>query len=126
LNERTVLEHRIATLDGLLDAPGGPLGPNAGDLGEQLRSDWETERMLLRRLLEETPGGDVGKTIATWRSRTVSFVARSSDDSHSPAWTDRSGVTWDARHVLSLLDETQGRIDRWMGEGDASTAQPGS
>jgi hypothetical protein len=124
LNERTVLEHRVATLDGLLDAPGGPLGPNAGDLGEQLRSDWETERQLLRRLLSDTPGDDVGETIATWRSRTVSFVARSKED--SPAWTDRSGITWDARHVLSLLDETQGRLDRWLGDGSSASAESGS
>jgi hypothetical protein len=124
LNERTVLEHRVATLDGLLDAPGGPLGPNAGDLGEQLRSDWETERRLLNRLLSDTPGDDVGETIATWRSRTVSFVARSDED--SPEWTDRSGVTWDARHVLSLLDETQGRLDRWLGDGDSAPADSGS
>lgn len=124
MNERTVLEHRVATLDGLLEAPGGPLGPNAGDLGEQLRADWETERQLLRRLLTDTPGDDVAETIATWRSRTVSFLARAEDD--SPSWTDRAGITWDARHVLSLLDETQGRLDRWLGEGNPSATELGS
>ncbi|MFN2115133.1 MAG: hypothetical protein ACK2T6_05420 [Anaerolineae bacterium] len=116
MNERTILEHRVATLDGLLDTPSGPLGPNAGELGEQLRADWSTERRLLQRLLAESRGDDVASTIAAWRGRTASFIARSGDD--SPSWTDKSGASWNARHVMSLLDETQGRIDRWLG-GDA-------
>lgn len=113
MNQRNVLEHRLATLDGLLDAPGGPLGPNAGELGQRLHAGWRTERRLLQRLLGDAQGDDVHATIRAWRQRTAAFAAKSDDD--RPAWVDREGVTWDAKQVLELLDDTQERIDRWVG-----------
>lgn len=116
MNERTVLEQRITTLSGLLDTPGGPLGPNAGDLGDQLRGGWETERRLLERVLADTQGNDVSGTIGAWRDRTQAFVARSGPG--TPSWTDREGRTWRADEVLALLDETQDRIDRWVRTAD--------
>jgi hypothetical protein len=120
LDEKTVLDHRLTTLNGLLDAPGGPLGSNAGDLGARLRADWLAEQRLLSRLLAETSGDDVRATIQSWRRRTEAFVARSSDP--SPHWTDKEGITWNARQVLTLLDDAQERIDRWMGQPDHTEA----
>lgn len=112
MKERDVLEQRSATLHGLLSSPTGPLGPNAGKLGDRLRAGWETEVRLIERLLSETPGDDVLSTIGAWRARTDAFVARSPTD--APCWTDKHGQTWDARAVLSILDDLRERIERWM------------
>lgn len=120
MDEKTVLDHRLATLNGLLDAPGGPLGSNAGELGARLRADWLAEQRLLSRLLAETSGDDVRATIESWRRRTEAFVARSNDP--SPHWTDKEGITWDAHQVLALLEGAQERIDRWLGVSGHSEA----
>jgi len=112
VNQRTVLEHRIGTLEGLLAAPGGPLGPNAGPLGDRLRGDWLAELRLLQRLLAETPGDDVRPTIGQWRDRTRAFAARGATAGAS--WSDKQGNEWSADTVLRLLDETEDRVDRWL------------
>jgi hypothetical protein len=112
VTEREVLLQRRATLVALLASPNGPLGPNAGAIGERLRRGWQTEVRLLDRLLAETPGDDVRTTIAAWQARTVAFAARS--PGKPTAWTDRQGLSWDADVVLCLLGELTERIDRWM------------
>jgi hypothetical protein len=112
VNQRGVLTQRITTLTGLLETPGGPLGPNAGPLGDRLRRDWEVERRLLERLLTETDGDDVSTTIGRWRTRTETFIARSAGG--TATWTDRQGCVWEAPAVLLLLADTQDRIDRWL------------
>lgn len=111
MNERTVLEQRVTTLDGLIDA-GGLLGPAGAALGQQLRSSWEEERRLLRRILAETGGDDVRATLALWTARTEAFVAQSGDP--NPGWQDRDGHRWDAQQVLSLLADTVERLDAWL------------
>ena len=112
MNERDVLEQRLATLLGLLSAPAGPLGPNAGALGEQLRAAWETEARLIERLLAETPGADVLATVRAWRSRTLAFAERSPVE--APTWTDKQGRVWNAPDVLMTLDDLTDRVERWM------------
>jgi len=119
MNERTVMEQRLATLAGLLAVPGGPLGPNAGPIAAQLRGGWECERRLIERILVETAGDDVRGTVAAWRNRTAAFVARSGDV--PPRWTDREGHRWDGPTVLTLLDEIQERLDRWQAAASGST-----
>lgn len=117
MNERHVLEQRLATLNSLLDGSGYLLGSSGAAMGERLRSAWQAERQLLQRLLVETAGDDVRATIGLWRDRTAAFVERSAGGDAS--WTDRSGQRWEAAHVLVLLDDTSERLDSW-----AAAAEP--
>jgi hypothetical protein len=119
MHARQVLDQRRSTLAGLLATPHGPLGPNAGQLGERLRGTWELELRLVERLLAETPGDDVLATIAAWRSRTEAFVARSAPS--RTAWTDRSGVVWNGPDVLAVLADLDDRVRRWLGEEHEQT-----
>jgi hypothetical protein len=119
MNERTVLEQRITTLDDLV-AAGGVLGPAGASLGQRLRSGWEVERRLLGRIVAETPGDDVRATLALWQARTEAFVAKS--DAEAPGWTDKEGNHWDAREVLALLDDTVERLDAWLAADEPFTA----
>jgi hypothetical protein len=112
MNDRMILEQRLATLDSLLDSTGHLLGPAGAALGERLRTSWEAERLLLRRLLVETPADDVRATIAVWRARTAAYLERAQDE--NAAWTDHSGQRWQAAGVLAVLDETTERLDTWM------------
>lgn len=112
MNEREIVEQRIVTLSGLLETPGGPLGPAAGSLGRDLAASWDAERRLLERILRETKGGDVMATIAQWQERTAAFVERATDP--TPSWSDRDGNTWDAREVVRILSDIQQRIDIWL------------
>ncbi len=112
MNAREVVEQRIVTLKGLLDTPGGPLGPAAGSLGRDLAASWEAERRLLQRILHESRAGDVHATIAQWRERTAGFLERASEP--APSWSDRDGNTWDAREVIRILDDVRQRIDIWL------------
>ena len=121
MNQRTVLEQRITTLCGLLDAPGGPLGPKARSLGAHLQLGWGAERRLLQRLLAETSGEDVVATITRWRDRTRSFFSRSGGE--SPRWTDHQGHVWDANTVLALLDDAEDRIKRWLAAVEATSVE---
>jgi hypothetical protein len=111
MNERTVLDQRVTTLDGLIDA-GGLLGPAGANLGAQLRSSWEAERRLLRRILAETAGNDVRATLELWQARTTAFLARAEEP--NPGWLDRDGNRWDAEQVLGLLADTLERLDAWL------------
>ena len=112
MNEREIVDQRIVTLSGLLDTPGGPLGPSAGSLGRDLAASWDAERRLLQRILRETPANDVRATIAQWHERTAAFVERSTDP--TPSWKDRDGNTWDAREVLRILEDIRQRIEIWL------------
>jgi hypothetical protein len=111
MNEREILEQRVVTLGGLLDAPGGPLGASGGDVAKQLMQRWSAERRLIERILSEATGEQVRPTMEAWRRRTQEFVARSDDD--APGWTDRQGNRWDALEVLELLDDAGERLDSW-------------
>ncbi len=131
MNERSILEQRVVTLNGLLDIPEGPLGSKAGSLGRQFRERWQAERRLIKRILEEAPGdgsdADMTATLALWRDRTSAFVRGASTD--HPSWTDRHGTVWDANLVLSLLDDVQERIEAWkvpevVGDGADGDADP--
>jgi len=119
MHAREVLDQRRSTLAGLLATPQGPLGPNAGQLGERLRGAWESELRLVERLLAETPGDDVLATIAAWRSRTEAFVERSAPSRTS--WTDRSGVVWNGPDVLVMLADLDDRVRRWLGADHEQT-----
>ena len=112
MHARQVLDQRRTTLTGLLAAPHGPLGPNAGPLGERLRAGWQLELRLVERLLAETPDDDVLATIAAWHRRTEAFLTRSAPDSAS--WTDRSGMVWHGPTVLDLLADLDERVRRWL------------
>lgn len=116
LTEREVLLRRHATLTGLLAAPHGFLGQNAGALGDRLRAGWVSEARLLKRLLEETKDDDFRSTIADWQSRTAAYAARSTDGANE--WTDRRGCTWQASLVLELLAELTDRIERELRSAD--------
>jgi hypothetical protein len=117
MDEKRILEQRIVTLTGLLDTPGGPLGPTAGALGQRLRQSWDAERRLLCRLLSDTRDGDLRATMGLWFERTSAFLRQSADD---PAtWTDRDGHQWDAAQVLELLADVQERLDSWQQADEA-------
>lgn len=111
MDERKVLEQRVTTLDGLIDA-GGLLGPAGTNLGAQLQASWEAERRLLRRILAETVGDDVRATLTLWEARTSAFAAQSDDP--NPSWQDRDGNRWEASQVLLLLADTEERLDAWL------------
>jgi hypothetical protein len=115
VDERQVIEQRIATLDALLDTPGGPLGPAAGDLGDRLRQGWQDERRLLRRILVDASSGHVTSTVAVWRARTEAFMRQA--NGASPGWRDKDGHYWDAGEVLRLLDDIEERLRGWLGTG---------
>lgn len=123
MRAREVVEQRIVTLSGLLETPGGPLGPAAGALGRDLAASWEAERRLLKRILHESAGGDVQATIAQWRERTAAFLERASGP--APSWSDREGHVWDAREVLRILDDVLQRIDIWLA-GDNTAVSTGN
>ncbi|MCE7938465.1 hypothetical protein DCC79_05170 [bacterium] len=127
MNERSILEQRVVTLNGLLDIPEGPLGSKAGTLGRQFRERWRAERRLIQRILEEAPqdaaDADMTATLALWRDRTTAFIRGTNDE--QPSWTDRHGTVWDAHLVLALLDDVQERIEAWKAPdvvGDALDA----
>jgi hypothetical protein len=109
---REILEHRLATLEALLESR-QPLTGGDGAVGDHLKSGWAAERSLIARILEETAGPNVTDTMALWRSRTERFVASSED--RVPGWQDARGQRWDARRVLALLDEMDERIAAWSG-----------
>jgi hypothetical protein len=109
MNNRAMLEERVATLTGLLTAPQGQLGHAGGPLVQRLIANWEVERRLLERILADSPCDDVRTTLAAWLERTAAFM--SSSGAESPSWTDRHGNRWDACQVLALLDDIRERLD---------------
>jgi hypothetical protein len=121
MNERAILIQRVTTLSGLLDTPGGPLGPKAGGLSQQLQAGWEAERRLIQRIIEETPAdapdAEIEATLDIWRDRTAAFIK--SSDSDRPTWTDRQGTVWDAQSVLAILEDIRERIEAWQDPGEA-------
>jgi len=122
MTDRAVVEQRITTLTGLLETPGGPLGPAAGKIGEELLDSWRAERRLLQRILKETVGEDVSATISLWYERTAAFAERS--DSDRPAWRDREGNLWVADDVLRSLDDMRQRIAIWLADEGRSQPDP--
>lgn len=110
MDERKILEQRVATLNGLLETTGGSLGPAGGALGTTLRGKWEAERRLLRRVLAETPGQDVRATLDLWGERTAAFMEKSGD---SASWHDREGIEWHAAAVLDILVDIEERLNSW-------------
>lgn len=121
MNERAILNQRVITLSGLLGTPGGPLGPKAGGLSQQLQAGWEAERRLIQRIIDETPAdapdSEIEATLDMWRDRTAAFIK--SADSDRPTWTDRQGTVWDAQAVLAILEDIRERIEAWQDTGDA-------
>jgi len=121
VNEREILSQRIVTLSGLLDTPGGALGPAAGELGARLRAGWETERRLLERIVAEAKDGDVRTVVDVWHARTTAFLGGAGGD--AAGWTDGEGRRWLAAEVLALLDDVRERLATWAvdvpGESEA-------
>jgi hypothetical protein len=111
MDERQILEQRLATLNGLLDTRVGALGPAAGVLGGQLRSKWEMERRLLGRVLAETPGGDIRATLDLWGERTANFLEKNGDGA---SWNDKDGFKWEAESVLNILIDVEERLNSWL------------
>jgi hypothetical protein len=111
MNEREILQHRMATLDSLLAVPAPLIGSAGGSLNAQLAERWRAERRLLDRLLLESPDGGVAATVDLWQTRTERFIASSSDS--IPGWTDSQGNAWNAQLVRELLDEVRDRLERW-------------
>lgn len=109
MSERDVLTRRRATLEALLAMPRGPLGPNAGALGQRLQAAWWEEVRLIERLLAEARGDGICATIGDWRARTRAFATRLG--SEAARWTDREGHSWQAAAVLELLDALEARIE---------------
>lgn len=116
MTEREIIEQRIRTLDGLLQAPGGPLGAAGGQLADRLSEGWRAEQRLLNRILDESKGKSLRATISLWQERTSAF-AESSDDER-PSWRDREGNVWDAIEVLRILEDLDRRLEAWMQEQD--------
>lgn len=115
MDDRAILQHRLGTLEALLDGA-VPLSGGDAALHDKLKSGWEAERSLVHRILEDTQGPNVADTMALWRSRTERFLASSED--RVPGWLDAKGQRWDARLVLSLLSEIEERIEAWSGGSD--------
>ena len=112
MDQRAILQHRLATLNALLDGP-APLSGGDGGLHDRLRGGWIAERSLIHRILEETAGPNVADTMALWRSRTERFLESSGD--RVSGWQDAKGQRWEARQVLALLEEIEGRLEVWSG-----------
>ncbi len=124
MDSRGVLEHRLATLDSLLEGP-PPVTGGSAEVGRGLRERWAAERRLLVKLMAESKGLDVADTAALWRDRTERFIE--SSGGRVDGWVDTSGTRWNAELVLGLLDELQERLDQWNGPPatDLKDAPPG-
>jgi len=121
VDARDVVNQRVTTLDGLLADPTGPFRGSGGPLADRLAEGWRAERRLLRRILDESRGGDVRATLGLWTERTSAFLDRSAEGDAS--WQDRDGHVWDAADVLRILEDLARRIDTWLAEdGRAETA----
>lgn len=128
MNQKDIVQQRIRTLSGLIDAPNGPFGASGGEVAARLVDSWAAERRLLQRLSDETKGDDVLATIQLWQDRTTAFLAKAGPD--EGAWRDRDGNRWVATDVLRILGDLRARIETWRAEaapaapaGDAEAAR---
>lgn len=111
MDSRKILEQRVQTLNalkrgGISRGLGKTQGPDA--LGSTLRSQWETEHNLLRRVLGEA--GDPSDRLLEWRERTQGFLDKYPERT---GWTDREGLDWDAQSVLDAIDKLLEEIENW-------------
>ncbi len=115
------LKRRIQTLTALLGAPGGAVQSRDGEVLATLRANWETERRLLERIVEESRDRPPREVVAAWRQRTERFLACASDP--DPSWQDRAGRTWWARPVLSALIDLEERLAVWAESSETAGAE---
>lgn len=111
MDSRRILEQRVQTLNALKRggiSRGFGKSQSGDELQSSLRSQWETEHNLLRRVLGEA--GDPADRLLEWRERTQGFLDKYPERT---GWTDREGQTWDAQGVLDAIDKLLEEIENW-------------
>lgn len=106
---RDRLRNRLAALDGLIATQGlGRAGVRGRALPASITALWETEKRLIRRILDEP--ADPLATLQQWHDRTENFQQRFPD---REGWTDQQGNEWNAMLVLNAIANVMGNIESW-------------
>ena len=114
---RKMLEQHLVTINALLRGgisrgAGGAVSAN-DKVGSSLKSQWETQRNLLKRVLSEA--GDPVDTIMEWRERTDGFRDKFPE---RDGWTDRDGIEWRVEDVLDAIDKLLEQVEAWEESAD--------
>ena len=118
MDSRKLFEQHLQTL-GALGRGGISRGfgtPSAGGdtLQNSLKVQWETQRTLLRRVLNEP--GDPVDNLHLWRERTEGFIDKFPE---REGWMDREGQPWDAQQVLDAIDRLLEQHEAWQEEAES-------
>lgn len=104
MDSREILTKQFQTLGAL--SRGGVINLGFGTnrknnkLQSTLQNKWDTERNLLRRVLDQA--GDPEERLHEWRQRTENFMSKYPT---RPGWTDRAGQQWDGQEVLNAIEK---------------------
>lgn len=110
MDSREILTKHFQTVGAL--SQGGVINLGFGtnrkqnELQRTLQNKWDTERNLLRRVLNEA--GDPEERLHQWRTRTGNFMSKYPT---RPGWTDRTGQQWDAQEVLNAIEKLLAELE---------------
>jgi hypothetical protein len=118
MDSRKMLEQHTQTLNALIRGGisrgfGKATTQGEDEVQSALRQQWETQRVLLKRVLSEA--GDPADRLIEWRERTSAFVDKFPERT---GWTDREGQEWEAQPVLEAIDKLLEQIEAWENESE--------
>lgn len=117
VDSRKLFEQHLQTLNALgaggISRGFGTPSAHGDTLQSNLRTQWEAQRTLLRRVLTEE--GDPVDNLLLWRERTEGFIDKYPERT---GWTDREGQSWEAHQVLEAIDRLLEQHEAWQEEAD--------